>query len=253
MKEKERVIVTGLVVLMLILWLGFTVHVSPWFAGSFWGGVLGVSGAVLMLVPLAYLVVKRVRKLKKVVTKRVSMRTLLAWHIYAGVVGPILVLLHTGHKFESYIGIALTGMTLVVVLSGFVGRYLMGHISRDVKEKKAMLAKFQGAYAEVTERLARQPEHALILRPFAGFFSRLAAALFLPHAQSPYSGRFNVAETARLVDSMADVEYAVKTHERFKAWFAKWLKVHIWISLVLYLLLVLHIWASIHFGLRWFE
>ena len=53
MKERERLVVSGLVVLLLIFWLGFLVHRSPSFAGSLWGGVLCVSGAVLMLVPLA--------------------------------------------------------------------------------------------------------------------------------------------------------------------------------------------------------
>jgi hypothetical protein len=84
MKERERFVVSGLVVLMLLLWLGFLVHRDPRFAGSFWGGVLGVSGAALMLVPLAYSLVKRVKWVQERVWRWVSMRTLLAWHIYAG-------------------------------------------------------------------------------------------------------------------------------------------------------------------------
>ena len=57
MKERERLVVSGLVVLLLLLWLGFLVHRDTRFAGSLWGGVLSVSGAVLMLVPLAYMMV----------------------------------------------------------------------------------------------------------------------------------------------------------------------------------------------------
>ena len=126
MKERDRLVVSGLVVLLLLLWLGFLVHRDPRFAGSFWGGVLGVSGAVLILVPLAYSLVKRVKWIQDRVWRRVTMRTLLAWHIYAGILGPILALLHTGHKFNSPLGIALTAMMLLVVLSGFTGRYLLG-------------------------------------------------------------------------------------------------------------------------------
>jgi hypothetical protein len=106
--KHERTIVGGLVLLSLVLWLGFLVHRSPRFAGSAWGGVLGISGATLMLVPLAYMIVKRVPTLKRVVTPRFSMRTLLVWHIYAGILGPILGLLHTGHKFDSPLGVMLT-------------------------------------------------------------------------------------------------------------------------------------------------
>ncbi len=42
-------------------------------------------------------------------------------------------------------------------------------------------------------------------------------------------------------------------HEAFKRWFGKWLKLHIVISVLLYVLLALHVWAAVHFGLRWFD
>lgn len=88
MKEREKTIATGLTALMIILWLGFLVHRSPRFAGSLWGGVLGVTGSLLMLVPLIYMAVKRIKRIKKATTNYVSMRTLLAWHVYAGILGP---------------------------------------------------------------------------------------------------------------------------------------------------------------------
>lgn len=255
MKEKERLIVAGLVVLMLVLWLGFPFHQSPRFAGSLWGGILGVAGTVLMLIPLLYLFVKRIKWLKTRVTKYVSMRMLLAWHIYAGVLGPILVVIHSGHKYESPLGIALTAMTLLVVVSGFVGRYLMNQFSQEIREKKALLTSLQAAYRQAANDLADAPEQAEALRPFAGFFSRLLAGLFLrdtaTEPASPSTASSHPAVLLRLSESIADVEYSIKTHENFKAWFGKWLKFHIVISIILYALIALHIWAAIHFGLRW--
>lgn len=255
MKEKERLIVAGLVVLMLVLWLGFPFHQSPRFAGSLWGGILGVAGAVLMLVPLLYLFVKRIKWLKTKVTQHVSMRTLLAWHIYSGVLGPILVVIHSGHKYESPLGIALTAMTLLVVVSGFVGRYLMNQFSQEIREKKALLTSLQAAYRQAANDLADAPEQAEALRPFAGFFSRLLGGLFLrdtaTEPASPSTASSHPAVLLRLSESIADVEYSIKTHENFKAWFGKWLKFHIVISIILYALMALHIWAAIHFGLRW--
>ena len=258
MKERERTVVTGLVVLMLVVWIGFLFHRSPRFAGSFWGGLLGVSGALMMLVPLAYLFVKRIKWLRSRVKKRVSMRTLLAWHVYAGIIGPILVLLHTGHKFVSPLGITLTTMTLIVVLSGFVGRYLMSRFSTEVREKKAMLTRFQAEYQQAAENLAHDPRSAAILRPFRGFLGQLAASVFVRDIPDDATGAVDIAITKpatvlRLSQSIADVEYAIKTHELFKKWFGKWLKFHIAISMFLYLLMALHIWAAVHFGVRWFE
>lgn len=256
MKEQERVLATGLVSLLLILWLGFLVHQSPRFAGSFWGGMLAVSGTTLMLVPLAYLCIKRIKRLKQFVTRFVSMRTLLAWHIYAGILGPILVLLHTGHKFESPLGIALTAMTLIVVLSGFVGRYLMQQFSQEIREKKTLLAELTGVYDRAETEILHQPQKGATLRPFAGFFSRMTARIFLQEEQDSRSSDTagpSASQLVRLAESIADVEYAIATHEQFKSWFGKWLKIHIGISFLLYALLTLHIYFAIYFGLRWFE
>jgi hypothetical protein len=253
MKERERLVVSGLVVLLLFFWLGFLVHRSPRFAGSLWGGVLGVSGAVLMLVPLAYMIIKRIPPLKKWVTGYVSMHTLLAWHIYAGVLGPILVVLHTGHKFESTLGIALTALTILVVLSGFTGRYLMSQFSQTIREKKEMLTQLELAYRETATELAAHPEQAAVIQPLSGFLTRLVAGLFVASGSTPGPGAALVSLRAlRLAESMADLEYALKTHEHFKRWFGRWLKFHIIISVVLYVLLALHVWSGIHFGLRWF-
>lgn len=248
MKDRDRLAATGLVALMLILWLGFLVHRSPRFAGGAWGGVLGVSGAIVMLVPLAYTVVKRVPPLKRAVTPRVPMGTLLAWHVYAGILGPILGLLHTGHKFESPLGIALTAMMLLVVLSGFVGRYLMGQVSADIREKKEMLTRLELAYRETAGELAAHPEQVALLRPVAGFWSRLAAGLLIPE-----DGAAAPTRALRLAGAMADLEYAIRNHEALKRAFARWVTIHVVTSLALYALLALHIWSGIHFGLRWFS
>lgn len=251
MKERERIIITALVILMLMLWLGFLVHRSPRFAGSLAGGVLAVSGSALMLAPLGYLVVKRVGPIKRRMTRVVELRTLLAWHIYAGVLGPILVLLHTGHKFNSPLGIALTAMTLLVVVSGFTGRYLMNQFSQTIREKREMLTHLETAYRDVAGELAAHPEQAALLQPFAGMVGRLFASIFLrAHHDAPPPAS---VRALRLAESIADVEYAIRTHELSKHAFGWWLKFHIVISFMLYALLALHVWASVHFGLRWFE
>lgn len=251
MKERERIVVTGLVVLMLITWLGFAVHQSPRFAGSFWGGVLAVSGATLMLFPLAYLFIKRIPFLKRLVTRVVSMRTLLTWHIYAGVIGPILVLLHTGHKFQSALGIALTGMTLVVVVSGFVGRYLMSFIAEELREKRETLTGLREEYDALTSELTLNPQTAQQVGMLRHIKARLLTWAFA--GESATANLPPAAKALRLAESIADVEYAIASHEHFKHAFRVWLKFHIVIALVLYGLLGLHVWSAIYFGLRWFS
>lgn len=84
MRDRQWTIVVLLVLLMLTVWLGFLLHRSARFAGSLSGGVLGVSGTVLMLVPLAvYSVVKRAQLINRRVTRWMSMPTLLATRLRA--------------------------------------------------------------------------------------------------------------------------------------------------------------------------
>lgn len=248
MKEREPLIVGGLVVFLLVLWLGFPLHESDRFAGSFWGGVFAISGSALMLVAMGYSVVKRIEPIKHWVTQHVSMRTLLAWHVYIGVLGPILVLIHTGHKFESVLGIALTAMVLIVVVSGFVVRYLMSKINREIKEKWAMLKEARAQYDLALEELRVHPEEVPSAWSFRGVLARLLLGTDDTNAQLPVGIR-----AIRMAESVADLEYAVRTHRAFKRAFSKWIKLHIAASMMLFVLLGLHIWASIYFGLRWFS
>jgi hypothetical protein len=253
MKEAERTIIGGLVTLLLVLWLGFEFHTSPRFAGSLAGGVFAVTGSLLMLVPLVYLVIKRIKPLKALITAHVSMPTLLAIHIYAGVLGPILAMLHTGHKFESHLGIALTAMMLLVVASGFVGRYLMRMESQEIQEKQKWVAELTVAFQRIQEEIKLHPTAAVELASRRGLFGRRAAR---PSAGQDAAAIATIPLTKRalhLSESIADVEYAIRAHETFKRVFRAWLKLHIVLSFTLYLLLGLHIWTAIHFGLRWFS
>lgn len=250
MKEREKIVVSGLVILFLLLWLGFAFHTSPRFAGSLTGGIFAVVGSVLMLVPLLYMIVKRIPFLRGSVTKHISMRTLLDWHIYAGVIGPILVIIHTGHKFESALGIALTAMTILVVVSGFVGRYLMSMFSSNIREQKKLLTDLGIAYRQAAADLSAHPEQLAAVKPFSGFFSRILGGIFSPMNSLSATSPIRVLYIA---EAISDVEYGIKTNQYFKSWFAVWLKFHIIISFILYALLFLHVWAGLHFGLRWFK
>ena len=252
MKERERIVVIGLIVLMLILWLGFLVHRSPRFPGSAWGGVLGVAGALLMLWPLGYSVVKRVPALKAAVTLRVPMRTLLAWHVYTGIIGAVLAILHTGHKFNSRLGIFLTGAMLLAVVTGVIGRHFMGLISQEIREKQGLLAKMQAAYRQTADELALRPDPAVSLAAAGGFAARLLTTFFAPEAATAQGNSTLPFRAVRLAESIADLEYAIKSHELLKRRFAIWLKLHIATSIIFYVLLALHVWAGIYFGLRWF-
>ena len=256
MKERQRIVVTGLVILLLVLWLGFTFHASPRFPGSLWGGVLGVTGALLMVWPLAYSAVKRIPPLKTAVTRRVTVRTLLTWHVYTGILGSILAILHTSHKFNHPLGILLTAAMLIAVLTGFIGRHFKAQVSEELREKQQMLASLETVYRQTADQLASRPEAAVVNTARHRLLARLWFRSFVSDMSDDENEPSTLAlssRAVRLAESIADLEYATKSHELLKRRFAIWLKLHIVASVLFYVLLALHVWAGIHFGLRWFD
>ena len=61
------------------------------------------------------------------------------------------------------------------------------------------------------------------------------------------------AELLPLASAAADLQYSIQFQERVRRLFNAWLSAHIAFSIIFYLLLSLHIWAGIYFGLRWFR
>ncbi|MBI2756746.1 MAG: hypothetical protein HYX52_08560 [Chloroflexi bacterium] len=245
MNERERIVVSAVLSLVVVVWLGFFFHTSPRFAGSGLGAVFGIAGAVLMLIPLAYPIVKRIPFVKARVTPHLSMQSILALHVYAGIVGPLLAIIHTGHKFESTLGIALTTAMLLVVVTGFTVRYLLTYTGHEIKDKLVLLQTARGDLDSAWGVLENSPAEARAL-PKARFLAAGLAAFGLDVAPGGPAG-----EVTRVAESVADLEYAIRTHEVFKRWFARALMVHILLSIILYALLALHIWSGFYFGLRW--
>ncbi len=245
MKERERIVLTGVVSVLLLGWLGFLFHTSPRFAGSGVGAAFGIAGAVLMLVPLAYPIVKRIPFLHDRITAHVSLRSLMTLHVYSGIFGPLLAIIHTGHKFNSWLGIALTAVMLLVVVSGFAARYLLTYVNQEMKDKLILLQTARGDLDSAWGVIENTPLEMRGL-PKAPLLAAGLASLGIELLAGGPTG-----QVTRIAESVADLEYAVRTHEFFKRWFARSLKLHIVLSIILYLLLGLHIWAGIHLGLRW--
>lgn len=245
MKERERIVVMGVLSVLLLAWLGFLVHRSPRFPGSGIGSAFGIAGAVLMLVPLAYPFVKRVPCFHDRITRHISMQSWVTLHVYAGILGPLLAIIHTGHKFDSPLGVALTAVLLLVVVSGIAVRYLLTYVSRDIKDKLILLQTARGDLDHAWGVMEQAPVEIHAGSKASFFTSGLASLGIDLRASGP------AAEVTRIAESVADLEYAIRMDEFFKRWFARSLTLHIALSIAFYGLLALHIGSGIYFGLRW--
>jgi hypothetical protein len=94
-------------------------------ASGFFGHSLGILGFILMIITeTLYSLRKRSRS-----ARWGKMASWLQFHIFTGLVGPFLVLLHSSWKFNGLAGIVML-LTIIIVLSGVVGRYIYTAIPR---------------------------------------------------------------------------------------------------------------------------
>lgn len=94
--------------------------------GGSLGRLYGMVGSGMMILMLLYSVRKRVRFLR-------SWGPLPVWldlHIYLGVMGPLLIVLHSTFKVQGLVAISFWSM-VAVALSGVLGRYLYMRILRS--------------------------------------------------------------------------------------------------------------------------
>jgi hypothetical protein len=240
MRERGDILV-GLMVTMLLLFpAGYVLHVSPRFPGSLAGGVTGILAVALMLLTLPYVAMKHWAAADHLLSKAAGKSTWLAVHVYAGVAAPILALIHAAHTMSSPMGLLLTGLLLVTVLSGYVGRYFLGELAHALRGRKSELATLKAAFLQLPAT-ARPSDNG----PRPSGWRRL---FFV--AAEPSEGDEGL-EAEALAAAVADTEYAIRAEEATNAMFSRWRILHIVVAVALYLLLLIHIGAAVYFGLRW--
>jgi len=115
-------------------------------AGELFGHFLGIVGFLLMLMTeTLYSFRKRSRS-----ASWGKMSSWLQFHIFTGLVGPYMVLLHTSWKFNGLAG-AVTLLTIMIVVSGTIGRYIYTRIPRTLDGLE-----IEGTLSESALRQARQ-------------------------------------------------------------------------------------------------
>jgi hypothetical protein len=119
-----------------------------WKAGGTYGHTLGVVGSSMMVLMLLYSVRKRVGALRR-------LGALSRWldiHIFLGIFGPLLVVLHSSFKVHGLVALSFWSM-VVVASSGVLGRYLYLQIPRTRAGEEVALAELERQDRELAERL----------------------------------------------------------------------------------------------------
>ncbi|MDF0544127.1 hypothetical protein PX699_17390 [Sphingobium sp. H39-3-25] len=241
MRERGDLIVGLLVAFLVLFPLGYLVHVSPRFPGSLAGGIIGIAALVLMVLTLPYVAAKHIKWVDRTLLHVVSKPTLLAIHIYAGVLAPILGLVHAAHKFESPVGLFVTVILLMTVITGYIGRYLLAQIAKALRGRRSELASLR---SDFLDEPAPQPSTTRTKAPLSGWKRYFFVAADAPAADL-------TGDREALAAALADTEFAIRAEKATNALFAKWRLLHILLACLIYALLALHVGAAIYFGLRW--
>jgi hypothetical protein len=230
-------------------------------ASDFFGHSLGILGFLLMLMTeTLYTMRKRSRSAR---WGRVS--SWLQFHIVTGIVGPFMVLLHSSWKFNGLAGVVLL-MTGVIVLSGFIGRYIYTAIPRnadglelEADELHQQIMALESAIAtwsgEISGDADALPDYAATPEPAEFHPSRKPS--------EPITQRINVWNNQRTLDPQtrektATIDKLVKRHrtlERQRASLAQarrlmalWHTLHVPLGLALFAAAFIHIGAAIYYA-----
>lgn len=117
---------TAIFITVIYGWVVYSTREIP-AAGDAFGHALGIFGFILMLMTeTLYSLRKRSRS-----ARWGRMARWLEFHIYTGLVGPYMVLLHSSWKYNGLAGITML-FTVIIVISGFIGRYIYTRVPRTL-------------------------------------------------------------------------------------------------------------------------
>ena len=223
------------------------------------GYLLGIVGGSLMLVLLLYPLSKRSRLL----TRLVPLRFWFSFHMFLGVVGPVMILFHANFQLGSLnSNIALFSM-IIVASSGLFGRYFYTHIHHGLygsrislqELKQNLAAEHNSLFAdECLDDSFRKRLNAIeqkVMEPYSGVFASFYHAMLLAASARSITKRLteqfrNTDDYARIKKEVARYVLALRKITAFKLYerlFSLWHLFHLPLFFMMLITAVVHIFA----------
>jgi len=237
-----------------------------WKAGGSFGHKLGLVGSSMMVLMLLYSVRKRVGALRRLG----SLGRWLDVHIYLGVFGPLLVVLHSSFKVQGLVALSFWSM-VIVASSGVLGRYLYLQIPRTRAGEERALVELEAEDRELSGQLRTRfrldeaqiagldalvavPTRVGLLGGFARLVTddlRLRSGLraFARSCRSVPAPVF--ADFERVVRQKAQVHRRILLWDRVHELFHYWHVLHKPFALVMYVFMIVHVAVAVVTGYGW--
>jgi hypothetical protein len=219
-------------------------------SGKLLGHSLGVIGFLLMLsTETLYSLRKRAMR-----RARGRMSEWLQFHIFTGIVGPFLVLLHTAWAFRGLAGIV-TLLMVIVVASGFIGRYIYTAVPRTSDGVLLEAEELRLLIAEAEQELGRAATGTMTSKP-----SQKEAMLILGRRPRDLldawrrwralrrldpSARETAARALRLQARLAELRRQAASLAAARRLLATWHTIHIPLGMALFVAAFYHIGAAL--------
>jgi hypothetical protein len=228
------------------------------------GLMLGVAGVTSMLLTLPYYIRKRVRALQRIGTAKQWLEV----HIFFGIVGPVLVTLHTSFKFNGVISVGYWLM-MTVWSSGFIGRYLFVRIPKTIRGVELSFAQVEAQLIRRQQQLQRVSLPPVVQRELDDFDRAVSPADGAPGAIDLFFGELrvrarlmllrrhlrtagvDVAAVKAVVDGAAERATLARrlAHlQRTKHLFGLWHVFHQPLVYALFIIVALHVGIALYFG-----
>ncbi len=234
-------------------------------ASDFYGHALGVLGFILMLATeTLYSLRKRSRS-----ARWGRMAAWLQFHIFTGLVGPFMVLLHSSWKFNGLAGITLL-LTGVIVVSGFVGRYIYTAVPRGVDgaevEARVLQAEIQKTNVELAgwlrgkgeaiqalaQRMARDPlegSGGMVLLFSRGLFDLLnRLRWWWLRVNIEPAGRAQARQLEQLLRQRTRLQQQLVSLALVRRLLGAWRMLHIPIGVSLFVAAFIHMVAAVYYA-----
>jgi hypothetical protein len=189
------------------------------------------------------------------------MENWLRWHVFMGLVGPYLVVLHSGLKFHGLAGL-LTVLTVVMVFSGFVGRYIYTAVPRTLDgieaaaELEERIAAADGELkalgycketAELAEAYAAPPGWLAVLgRPWLRWRQRHRSHRALRRLAS--ADRSRTVQLERLLAERYRLLLEIQALTAVRRLLALWHALHVPLGGVVFALAFVHVGAALYYA-----
>jgi len=246
-------------------------HVSLKPSGNVGHG-LGIVGSLMMIVGVS---VYMLRKRVKIFFNIGYLKHWLEFHIFLCTVGPVLVLFHTAFKFGGIVAVSFWSM-VVVVLSGFVGRFIYVQIPHTIQGKEIDIKELTESEEEITARLLNEynidESFLLYIREVSNTGKYLRLSLFRSFITiitdyftfrkilseikknlltEGLSDRKRIKEITGVLKNKFILTRRIGMLRTMQKMFRYWHIFHLPFALSMFIIMIIHIAVTVAFGYRW--